>query len=85
MGHGRWDASAWAKYASAHKGKSRTEIFTSGGMKDAFDPAKIGVREFAGQRGEPAVDGHHPGQRRYRIDGCNCGSHDTQRPRYHHA
>jgi hypothetical protein len=45
MGHGRWDAGAWAKYAATHKGKSRAEIFTSNSMKDTFDPAKITVRE----------------------------------------
>lgn len=45
MGHGRWDASAWAKYAAKHRGKSRHEIFTSNSMKDTFDPAKITVRE----------------------------------------
>ena len=45
MGHGRWDASAWAKYAVRHRGKSRAQIFTSNSMKDTFDPAKIAVRE----------------------------------------
>ncbi len=50
MGHGRWDASAWAKYAATHKGKSRAEIFTSHAMKDGFDPAKIALREVSRQR-----------------------------------
>ena len=45
MGHGRWDAGAWAKYAATHKGKSRAQIFTSDSMKDTFDPAKVAVRE----------------------------------------
>jgi hypothetical protein len=45
MGHGRWDTDAWAKYAARHKGKSRREIFTSASMNDAFDPAKVAVRE----------------------------------------
>ncbi len=45
MGHGRWDASAWAKYAATHRGKSRAEIFASNAMKDAFAPSKIAVRE----------------------------------------
>ncbi|MBV9221688.1 MAG: hypothetical protein JOY94_19875, partial [Methylobacteriaceae bacterium] len=46
MGHGRWDASAWASYAAAHTaGKAAHEIFTASGMKSGFDPAKITVRE----------------------------------------
>ncbi|MBV9704166.1 MAG: hypothetical protein JO163_15660 [Methylobacteriaceae bacterium] len=46
MGHGRWDASAWARYAAAHTaGKAANEIFTARGMKSSFDPAKIAVRE----------------------------------------
>ena len=54
MGHGRWDANAWAKYAAAHKGKSRAEIFTSDAMKDAFDPAQIAVRESRDSADNPA-------------------------------
>lgn len=46
MGNGRWDAGTWASYASATVvGKSKTEIFTSRGLKEAYDPAKITVRE----------------------------------------
>ncbi|MEP3667024.1 MAG: hypothetical protein ABJN42_09870, partial [Roseibium sp.] len=46
MGNGRWDANAWSGYAaSAVKGKTRTQIFTSSGMQDEFNPAKIDMRE----------------------------------------
>lgn len=46
MGNGRWDAGDWAGYAKAHvSGKSAAAVFTSRGMKDAYDPAKIGFRE----------------------------------------
>jgi hypothetical protein len=46
MGNGRWDASTWDNYAKATvSGKSTTEIFTSRKMKDAYDPAKITMRE----------------------------------------
>lgn len=46
MGNGRWDAGTWASYASSTvSGKSRTEIFTSRQMKEAYDPAKITRRE----------------------------------------
>lgn len=46
MGNGRWDAGAWAGYASAHvSGKSASAVFTSRAMKDDYNPAKIGFRE----------------------------------------
>ena len=46
MGHGRWDASAWASYAAAHTtGKSAHEIFGAHAMADRFNPARIKVRE----------------------------------------
>jgi hypothetical protein len=54
MGHGRWDASAWAKYAATHKGKSRKEIFTAASMRETFDPAKILVRESRDSMENPA-------------------------------
>lgn len=46
MGNGRWDASAWASYSTATiSGRSRRAIFTSRRMKDAYNPAKITLRE----------------------------------------
>ena len=46
MGNGRWDATDWSSYAATHvAGKSRAQIFTSTGMKEAYDPARIKVRE----------------------------------------
>lgn len=45
MGHAKWDPSAWAAYASATRGKSRSELFTNTRMKAALNPAKITMRE----------------------------------------
>ncbi len=46
MGNGRWNASAWASYSAATvSGRSRGAIFTSVRMQDAYDPAKITLRE----------------------------------------
>jgi hypothetical protein len=45
MGHAKWDPSAWADYAKATRGKSRSELFTSTRMKAALNPAKIKMRE----------------------------------------
>lgn len=45
MGHARWDPSAWSTYAKSTRGKSRSALFTSRGMKDPLDPAKMGMRE----------------------------------------
>ncbi len=46
MGNGRWDPGAWARYSSASvHGKSAAQIFTSRRMPDAYDPAKITLRE----------------------------------------
>lgn len=45
-GDARWDSRSWDAYTDAHvSGKSTDRIFTSRGMKDAYDPAKIGLRE----------------------------------------
>ena len=55
MGHGRWDASAWASYAATHTaGKSAAQIFTTASMKPTFDPAKIAVRESRDSDQNPA-------------------------------
>ncbi len=45
MGYARWSASDWKDYAGATAGKATDEIFTSRGLKDEFDPAKISLRE----------------------------------------
>lgn len=46
MGGGSWTSSSWDSYASARvRGRSRASIFTSHGMKDPYDPAKIAMRE----------------------------------------
>lgn len=54
MGHGRWDAGAWASYSAKHKGKARHEIFTAKGMTDSFDPTKITLRESRDSVENPA-------------------------------
>lgn len=55
MGHGRWDASSWARYAASHTaGKAAHEIFGARAMKDGFDPAKITVRESRDSADNPA-------------------------------
>lgn len=46
MGHGRWDAREWKSYAARNtRGKSARQIFTADGIKQAFDPARIALRE----------------------------------------
>lgn len=46
MGHGRWDRDAWDHYVKHHvRGRSREQVFTARHLPEAFDPAKIGVRE----------------------------------------
>lgn len=46
MGNGRWSPGDWDNYAKTNvRGKSQTQVFTSRALKDAFDPAKIVVRE----------------------------------------
>lgn len=46
MGHGNWSDADWGRYAanSVH-GRSRAELFGAHKMKDAYNPARIGVRE----------------------------------------
>lgn len=42
----RWDSSSWKTYSDDHvAGKTADRIFTSRGMKDQFNPAKIRTRE----------------------------------------
>jgi hypothetical protein len=46
MGNGRWDSNAWSGWtASNTAGRSAAQVFTSSGLADEFDPAKIKVRE----------------------------------------
>ena len=46
MGGGSWTSSSWTSYATASvKGRSRAEIFRASGMKEAYDPSKITIRE----------------------------------------
>lgn len=46
MGNGRWKPSDWNAYKSANiAGKSQAQVFASRGLKDAYDPARIAVRE----------------------------------------
>ena len=46
MGNSRWSPDDWDKYATKKvRGKSRAEVFTSRSIKDAYNPAKIKVRE----------------------------------------
>jgi len=46
MGHGRWNAADWRDYTTHNtQGRSAAEIFGARGMKPAFDPARIALRE----------------------------------------
>lgn len=46
MGNGRWNPTDWDSYATANvSGKSQAQVFTSRTLKDAYDPARIAVRE----------------------------------------
>lgn len=55
MGNARWDPSAWGSYAKAHvSGKSASAVFTSRGLKDEYDPAKIAFRESRDSAMNPA-------------------------------
>nr|WP_250808106.1 hypothetical protein [Neorhizobium tomejilense] len=55
MGGGRWTATDWNAYSSAHvSGKTSSQVFTSTGMKAEFDPAQIQVRESRDSRDNPA-------------------------------
>jgi hypothetical protein len=55
MGHGSWDAAAWDSYADASvKGRASAEIFRSAGIKPAYDPAQIAMRESRDSKDNPA-------------------------------
>jgi hypothetical protein len=55
MGTGSWDAGSWSRYAAASvKGRSRHEIFRSAGMRDAYDPRRIVMRESCDSADNPA-------------------------------
>lgn len=46
MGYGNWSNADWDRYAkSSVHGRSRDELFGARGMKDAYDPARIALRE----------------------------------------
>lgn len=46
MGNGRWDATDWQSYKATNvSGKSQAQVFTARQMQDAYNPAKITVRE----------------------------------------
>lgn len=55
MGGGSWTSSSWTDY-SKHKidGRSRASIFKSHGMKDAYDPSLIRMRESVDSIDNPA-------------------------------
>ena len=54
MGHGSWSAGDWTRYAtSSVHGRSRAEIFGARGMKRAYDPARITVRESVDSADNP--------------------------------
>ena len=54
MGTGSWSASSWTHYAaSSVKGRSRHEIFGSRGMKAAYDPKRIKLRESCDSADNP--------------------------------
>lgn len=54
MGNGRWDAGAWDTYTSTTKGKAVHENFLSSSLKEAFDPAKVVMRESRDSKDNPA-------------------------------
>ena len=46
MGHGSWSHADWDRYATGSVyGRSRAELFGARNMKDAYDPARVDVRE----------------------------------------
>lgn len=55
MGGGSWTAGSWDSYATASvKGKDRATIFSSRGMKEAYDPSLIKLRESVDSVDNPA-------------------------------
>lgn len=56
MGSGSWTAGSWDRYAkSTVSGRSRAEIFSARGMKDAYDPRRIDRRESCDSADNPAA------------------------------
>lgn len=53
MGFGRWDDSDWDAHRQATSTKTRDQIFTARGLKDALDPAKIKFRESRDSQANP--------------------------------
>lgn len=45
MGYARWSADDWVDYSAATSAKTTDEIFTTHGLREEFDPAKIDMRE----------------------------------------
>lgn len=54
MGMGRMTSDDWTSYNTAHTaGKTRSQVFTSTAMKDAYNPALISVRESRDSASNP--------------------------------
>lgn len=45
MGYARWSADDWDDYSSVTAAKTTDQIFTTHGLRDEFNPAKIDLRE----------------------------------------
>lgn len=45
MGHGRWNAGDWSRYAARNAHRSREEIFSGRKMDPRYNPATISLRE----------------------------------------
>lgn len=55
MGYSRWNPSDWKSYTrSTTAGRSRSEVFARRGIKAAFDPKKIKMRESRDSEANPA-------------------------------
>nr|WP_250808105.1 hypothetical protein [Neorhizobium tomejilense] len=54
MGNSRMNSQDWASYNTTHTaGRSRTQVFSSSSMKDAYNPALISVRESRDSAANP--------------------------------
>lgn len=54
MGNARWEPKDWDRYKTKNvAGKTQAQVFTSTGMKDEFNPAKIKVRESCDSDNNP--------------------------------
>lgn len=54
MGTGSWTSSSWTRYAAASvRGRKRHEIFSSAGMRPAYDPKGIARRESCDSADNP--------------------------------